>query len=56
MHILYLHQYFSLPKNGGSIRSYEISKSLINKGHKISMITSYSKFQDLKKKKLNLKK
>lgn len=54
MHILYLHQNFNIPKNGGSIRSYEISKSLINKGHKISMITSYAKFPDLKKKKLNL--
>jgi hypothetical protein len=50
MHILYLHQYFSTPERGGSIRSYEISKALIKRGHKISIISSYQCFRNLKKK------
>jgi glycosyltransferase involved in cell wall biosynthesis len=56
MHILYLHQYFNTPRTGGGIRSYEISKVLIKKGHKVSMITSYGNFYNFKKKKVKFKK
>jgi len=56
MHILYLHQYFNTPRTGGGIRSYEISKVLIKKGHKVSMITSYGNFYNFKKKKIKFKK
>ena len=38
MRILYIHQYFSTPKDSGGLRSYYISKALINKGFKIKMV------------------
>lgn len=58
MHILYCHQYFNTPDTPGSLRSYEISKSLIKKGHSVSIITSYGnskKFNLYKKKKITYK-
>lgn len=40
MHILYLHQYFMTPETGGATRSYSFAKHLIDKGHKVTMVTS----------------
>lgn len=40
MKILYIHQYFNTPKEGGSTRSYWISKKLIEEGHDVVMLTS----------------
>jgi len=40
MHILYLHQYFNTPEEGGGTRSYEIARKLVKKGHKVTIITS----------------
>jgi len=40
MKILYIHQYFNTPEEGGSTRSYWISKELIKNGHEIIMVTS----------------
>jgi glycosyltransferase involved in cell wall biosynthesis len=43
MHILYFHQHFSTPEGGAGIRSYEMAKKLIAKGHKVTMVCgSYS--------------
>lgn len=43
MKILYLHQYFKTPQEGGAIRSYYLSKGLIEQGHTVEMITTWNK-------------
>lgn len=40
MHILYLHQYFTSRKGATGTRSYEFSQYLIQRGHRVTMITS----------------
>ena len=40
MHILYIHQYFHTLQEPGSTRSYWISQELVQRGHKVSMVTS----------------
>ncbi len=40
MKILYLHQYFNLPSDPGSTRSYEMARRLVAAGHEVVMITS----------------
>lgn len=42
MKILYLHQYFKTPEEGGAIRSYHIAKEMIAKGYEVEMITSHN--------------
>ncbi len=41
--ILYIHQYFKTPEEGGAIRSYHIAKGMIAHGLEIEMITSHNK-------------
>jgi len=40
MHVLYLHQYFATRKGMTGTRSYEFSRYLVRKGHRVTMITS----------------
>ncbi|MBS4538827.1 glycosyltransferase family 4 protein [Clostridium sp. D2Q-11] len=40
MNVLYLHQYFTTPEISGGTRSYTFAKKLIEKGHKVTMVTS----------------
>lgn len=42
MKILYVHQYFKTPKEGGSIRSYYLAKGLVDAGHQVTMITAHN--------------
>ena len=42
MKILYLHQYFKTPKEGGAIRSYYLARGLVENGFEVEMITSYN--------------
>lgn len=42
MNIVYLHQYFKEPTQGGGVRSYVISKGLVDKGHTVKVITGSS--------------
>ena len=42
MKILYVHQYFKTPQEGGSIRSYYLAKGLVEAGHEETMITSHN--------------
>ncbi|MDN4166720.1 glycosyltransferase family 4 protein [Cytophagales bacterium LB-30] len=42
MKILYIHQYFKTPEEGGAIRSYYLAKGLVDKGHEVEMITSWN--------------
>ena len=39
MNILYIHQYFTTPEEGGGTRSYEFARSLVERGHKITILT-----------------
>lgn len=38
MKVLYFHQHFSNPKGSTGIRSYEMARSLLNGGHKVTMV------------------
>ncbi|MFH4499717.1 glycosyltransferase family 4 protein [Vibrio diabolicus] len=40
MKIIYIHQYFKLPKMSGGVRSFEQAKRMVSDGHKVIMITS----------------
>lgn len=43
MRILYFHQHFSTPQGATGIRSYEMAKKLIERGHQVTMVCgSYS--------------
>ena len=41
--VVYIHQYFKTPEEGGAIRSYHISKGMVDREIKIDMITSHNK-------------
>lgn len=38
--VLYLHQYYATPSSNGGIRSYLISKALVEKGYDVEIVTS----------------
>lgn len=40
--LLYIHQYFKTPQEGGAIRSYYLAKGLVRKGFEVEMITSHN--------------
>ena len=42
MKILYVHQYFNTPTEGGCIRSYHLAKGLVDAGHEVTMITGHN--------------
>lgn len=46
MNILYIHQYFLTPQEPGGTRSYWLAQELIKNGHKVTMITSSTKFAE----------
>jgi len=39
MHVLYIHQYFTTPEEGGGTRSYEFARYLVKQGHKVTILT-----------------
>lgn len=39
MRILYIHQYFKTPEEGGAVRSYHLAKGLVDAGHEVELIT-----------------
>lgn len=39
--ILYIHQYFKTPEEGGALRSYFIAKGLVARGHHVIVLTSH---------------
>ena len=45
--VLYFHQYFKTPEEGGALRSYHIAKGMVQSGMHVDMITTYnfSKYQ-----------
>ena len=50
MRIIYLHQYFNTNDMPGSTRSFELSKKLVENGHKVYLITSKRDNHQLQKK------
>ncbi len=48
MKILYVHQYFKTPEEGGSIRSYYLAKGLVDAGHEVTMITAHNSAAETK--------
>ena len=38
MNIIYFHQHFSTPSGSVGIRSYEMARMLIKKGHEVTMV------------------
>ncbi len=48
MKILYVHQYFKTPQEGGSIRSYYLAKGLVDAGHKVTMVTAHQNPYEVK--------
>jgi lipopolysaccharide/colanic/teichoic acid biosynthesis glycosyltransferase/glycosyltransferase involved in cell wall biosynthesis len=38
MHVLYFHQHFTTPEGSSGTRSYEISKRLLESGHRVTMV------------------
>ena len=49
MKIIYIHQYFKSPKEGGAIRSYYLAKAFTEAGCKVEMITAHNSKYYLKK-------
>jgi glycosyltransferase involved in cell wall biosynthesis len=41
--LIYIHQYFKTPDEGGAIRSYYIAKELVKRSFQVDIITSHSK-------------
>ena len=42
MKVLYIHQFFNTPKQGGSLRSYYLAKELVAVGHQVIMVTTHN--------------
>ncbi|WP_158855814.1 glycosyltransferase family 4 protein [Lunatibacter salilacus] len=42
MKIIYIHQYFLTPEEGGAIRSYHLAKGLVDAGIEVEMITAHN--------------
>ena len=40
MKIIYLHQYFNTPEMSGGVRSFEMARRIVAKGHTIEVVTS----------------
>ena len=38
MHVLYFHQYFSTPEGATGLRSYQMAKRLVERGHRVTMV------------------
>lgn len=50
MKVLYIHQYFTTPNEPGATRSYWISRELVRRGHKVTIITSSNVGEEVCKK------
>ncbi|HYG37404.1 MAG TPA: glycosyltransferase family 4 protein [Cytophagales bacterium] len=42
MRILFIHQYFRVPEEGGGIRSYYMCQALVNEGHEVIVISAHN--------------
>lgn len=46
MRILYIHQYFRTPEEGGCVRSYHLARGLVAQGHEVTMITAHNRLNE----------
>ena len=46
MRIIYVHQYFLTPAEGGGVRSYHLAKGMVEAGIEVDMITAHNKSHD----------
>lgn len=46
MRIIYVHQYFLTPEEGGGVRSYHLAKGMVQAGIEVEMITAHNKSFD----------
>ncbi len=53
MRILFFHQFYKTPEEGGGIRSYYIVNSLVNRGHEVILVTSKSNSEKIQSEKTN---
>ena len=49
MKVLYIHQYFRTPEEGGAIRSYYLAKGLVEHGIEVELITAHNNSRSLTK-------
>ena len=42
MKVIYIHQYFRTPEQGGAVRSYHLAKGLVQQGMEVQMITAHN--------------
>lgn len=42
MKVIYIHQYFRTPSQGGALRSYYLAKALADAGHTVELITAHN--------------
>ena len=45
MRLIYIHQYFRTPEQGGAVRSYHLAKGLVQAGIAVDMITAHNEPQ-----------
>ncbi|WKV13621.1 glycosyltransferase family 4 protein [Marivirga harenae] len=50
MKILYIHQYFKTPDEGGANRSYFMAQALKAKGHNVEILTAHNEIKTISKK------
>ncbi|MDN3204139.1 glycosyltransferase family 4 protein [Algoriphagus sp. C2-7] len=49
MRIVYIHQYFKTPEEGGATRSFYLAKGLVQAGYEVDLITGGAEYYDLRK-------
>lgn len=49
MRIIYIHQYFVTPEEGGAVRSYHLAKGMVDAGMDVELITTHPNSQYLQK-------
>jgi glycosyltransferase involved in cell wall biosynthesis len=48
MRIIYIHQYFRTPEEGGAIRSWHLANALATEGHDVMVITSHNALSEIR--------
>ena len=43
--VIYIHQYFKTPEEGGALRSYHISRSMVERVLRLEIITSHNELK-----------
>ena len=43
MRVIYVHQYFTTPEEGGAVRSYHLAKGMVEAGVDVEMVTAHSR-------------